>query len=357
MAYIVRMPKLDLETSAGTLRAWHVGEGEAVEAADVIATVESERTRADVAARESGVLRRRDLAEGETCEPGEPIGILAGPGEDVSGLEATVGAGEPSASDGTVTDGGDGRSGTDEGTGGPTVREERPLRGTRRTIADRLGESYRNAVHVTERRTVDAEALVAVADAADATFDADVSVTDVLLLALSETLAAHPAFNARYEDEIHRLYEERNVCVAVDTESGLLAPVIRDVGAKSVDGVATARREVTERVLADEHTMADLAGGTFTVTNLGPFGVESFDPIINPPQVAILGINAVARAAVPAPDGTGVTVRRRLPLNLSFDHRVVDGADAARFLATLADHCESPRELVGDEVRAAAEGS
>jgi pyruvate dehydrogenase E2 component (dihydrolipoamide acetyltransferase) len=354
MAYIVRMPKLGLEMSTGTLLAWHVGEGEAVEAEDVIATVESERTRADVVARESGMLRRRDLAEGGTCGPGEPIGILADPEADVSDLEAAFGTGEPSASDGTVTDGGDGRSGTDEeGAAGPTVREERPLRGTRRTIADRLGESYRNAVHVTERRTVDAEALVAVADAADATFDVDVAVTDVLLLALSEALAAHPAFNARYEDGIHRLYEERNVCVAVDTESGLLAPVIRDVGAKSVDEIATARREVTERVLADEQTMADLAGGTFTVTNLGPFGVESFDPIINPPQVAILGINAVARAAVPAPEGTGVTVRRRLPLNLSFDHRVVDGADAARFLATLADHCESPRELVGDEVRAA----
>jgi pyruvate dehydrogenase E2 component (dihydrolipoamide acetyltransferase) len=106
---------------------------------------------------------------------------------------------------------------------------------------------------------------------------------------------------------------------------------------------------VTDRVLADEHTMDDLSGGTFTVTNLGPFGVESFDPVINPPQIAILGINAIAEAAVPAADG-GVEVRRRLPLNLSFDHRVVDGADAARFLATLADALEAPASLVATDV-------
>jgi pyruvate dehydrogenase E2 component (dihydrolipoamide acetyltransferase) len=91
--------------------------------------------------------------------------------------------------------------------------------------------------------------------------------------------------------------------------------------------------------------MADLSGGTFTVTNLGPFGVEAFDPVINPPQVAILGVNAVAPQVVPGPDG-GVTVRRRLPLNLAFDHRVVDGADAARFLATLAERLESPWGLL-----------
>ncbi|MFB6102368.1 MAG: dihydrolipoamide acetyltransferase family protein [Haloplanus sp.] len=423
MAYIVRMPKLGLEMSQGTLLDWHVDEGDDVADGDVIATIESEKTQADVEAREAGVLRRRYLPEGETCEPGDPIGIVAEPEVDIADLEAAVeGEGGEAASTepGAATNaepeqatreatakaseaGGSGDGAvkaspparkraqelgvdlaTVEGTGpggavtpddveraasggaegerepeaptaesgsgaGPTLREERSLSRTRRTIAERLGESYRNAVHVTERRTVDAEELVTAAEAADDALDADVAVTDVLLLALSETLDEHPTFNAHYEDDSHRLYEEHNVCVAVDTEQGLIAPVIRDVSAKSLGRVASERHEVTHRVLSDEHTMDDLTGGTFTVTNLGPFGVESFSPIINPPQVAILGINAIAKQAVPGADDA-VEVRRQLPLNLSFDHRVVDGADAARFLGTLADHLEAPWALVPDEV-------
>jgi pyruvate dehydrogenase E2 component (dihydrolipoamide acetyltransferase) len=413
MSYIVRMPKLGLEMKEGTLLAWHVDEGEAVEAGDLLAEVESEKAQAEVEAREDGVMRLIALPEGETCEPGDPVGIVAGAEEDVADLEAEFeGGGEPEAEadtevpagaepegtpspDGTDASGGAvkatpparkraadlgldlatvegsgpggavtpedveraaGEGHEEDGTGaaGPTVREERPLSGTRRTIAGRLGESYRNAVHVTELMTADAEKLRAAADAADATLDADVSVVDVLLVALSESLSEHPEFNAQYEDDVHRLYEEHNVCVAVDTDQGLLAPVVRDVGERSLASVADERRAVTDRVLAGEHSMADLSGGTITVTNLGPFGVESFDPVINPPQVAILGVNAVAERAVPAADGT-VEVRRRLPLTLSFDHRVVDGADAARFLRTLVEHVESPWSLVPAEVRSERE--
>ena len=409
MAYIVRMPKLGLEMKEGILLEWHVSEGDAVDAGAVLAEIESEKTQAEVEAREAGVLRRVYLEEGQACEPGTPIGILAGADEDIAELETQVedehegdieppeprpegeepttretGQEEPADSgravkaspparkraeelgvdlasvDGTGPDGVilpedvERAGGAEPEAGGPepsglTLREERPLRGTRATIAERLTESYRNAVHVTERRTVDAEAIVSVADAAAETYDADVAVTDVILLALSRTLAAHPGFNAQFEDDVHRLYEEHNVCVAVDTDRGLIAPVIRNIDGKSIEELATERHRVTELVLEGEHTAADLSGGTFTITNLGPFGVESFSPIINPPQVAILGINAIAKQAVPASDDT-IEVRRRLPLNLSFDHRVVDGADAARFLATLSDHLDEPWSLVPAEL-------
>lgn len=416
MAYIVRMSKLGLEMEEGTLLEWCVDEGDAVEAGDVIAEIESEKTQAEIEAREDGVLRRIYLHEGETCEPGEPIGIVAEADADIADLEATVEdelAGEPSATeeptatdkpdadeavetetgppsadagaikaspparkraeeeginlatiDGTGPDGAitpddveraaEGAStDTEEKTGagvpGLTLREERPMTGTRGTIADRLTESYRNAVHVTVKRTVDAEELRSAAEAVDDASDEDVSVVDVLLVGLSRTLADHPAFNARYEDETHRLYEEHNVCIAVDTDQGLLAPVIRDVADKGVSSIAAERASVNELVLERDHTMDDLTGGTFTITNLGPFGVEAFDPIINPPQVAILGINAIAKEPV-VTDGDTVGVRHRLPLNLTFDHRLVDGADAARFLHTLGTYLEDPWSLVPDDV-------
>ena len=225
-----------------------------------------------------------------------------------------------------------------------TVREERPFDGMRQTIADRLSQSYRDAVHVTEHREVDAESLLEAVEAANEAYAGDISMADLLLLAVSAALSDHPEFNATFEDSVHRLYEEHNICVAVDIEAGLIAPVLRNVDAKQIEEIAADRRALTERALSGEYTMDDLQGGTFTVTNLGVLGVESFDPVINPPQVAILGVNAIQQRTVPA--DAGVTFRSHLPLDLSFDHRVVDGADAARFLASLAEHIENPWPLL-----------
>ena len=220
-----------------------------------------------------------------------------------------------------------------------TLREERTPSPMRKTIANRLQESYREAVHVTVHREVDAEALTAAADAAD------VSVVDVLVRALSDALTEHPAFNATFEDGTHRLYEEHNVGVAVAVEDGLVAPVVADVGSLDLDGIAAERERLTEAVQAGDYAMADLRGGTFTVSNLGPLGVDGFTPIINPPQVAILGVNRVQERACPADEG-GVAFRETLPLDLSFDHRVVDGADAARFLGALAERVEDAEGYV-----------
>jgi len=415
MAYIVRMPKLGMEMDEGELLEWKVDGGERVEAGQVIAEIESEKSVADVEAREDGVLRSTVLDPGETVEPGTPMGIVAGPGDDVSGLVAEIESGgadaveegggaespvEETGADSTATDATAAatagvrasprarrRAGelglelaTIEGTGprgavtaddveaaaaardpsdtgseatatgadGPAVAEERSLSGMRRTIGDRLGRSYREAVHVTLHRDVRVDETVAAAGAADSALDADVSVTDVLLVALSEALSEHPAFNATFEDGTHRIYADQNVGVAVDVEEGLVAPVLRGIGDRSLADLAASRREVTERTLAGEYAMDDLAGGTFTVTNLGVLGVDAFDPIIDPPQVAILGVGRI-RDRPTAVEGE-VAVRSWMGLDLSFDHRVVDGADGARFLDTLADHLQRPWELLFDRV-------
>ncbi|MDS0281064.1 2-oxo acid dehydrogenase subunit E2 [Haloarcula onubensis] len=226
-----------------------------------------------------------------------------------------------------------------------TVREERALSPMRKTIAGRLEQSYREAVHVTLSRSVDAEALLRAVDDADETAEGgNPSMVDGLLCALSDALEAHPAFNATFEDGTHVLYEEHNVGVAVAIEDGLVTPVLADVGSKSLGELASERRQLTERVKAGEYTMSTFRGGTFTVSNLGPLGVDSFDPVINPPEVAILGLGRVTERATRAEDG--VAFRRRLPLDLSFDHRVVDGADAARFLGTLTERLDAADEYV-----------
>lgn len=222
-----------------------------------------------------------------------------------------------------------------------TVREERSLTPMRRTIAERLHESYSEAVHVTVHRDVDAEALLSAANASDGA-----SLVDVLLRALSDTLDAHPGFNATFEDDTHRIYEEQNVGVAVDVDAGLVTPVVADVGSKSLAEIAGRRRELTRRVEDGDYTMSTFRGGTFTVSNLGPLGVDSFTPVINPPEVAILGVDRTRERATP--DGDGVAFRTEMGLDLSFDHRVVDGADAARFLGTLSENLTVAAQYVDD---------
>jgi pyruvate dehydrogenase E2 component (dihydrolipoamide acetyltransferase) len=440
MAYIVRMPKLGVEMERGEVLAWYVEAGDAVEEGDVLAEIESEKSVAEVAAREDGVLRRRLLAEGESTEPGGPMAIVAAEDADIGNLEAELvqeepppastggdgaesGTGStdagvsatsrdrsrdesvagadddgPTRSEGTpAAKGADGAEptvkvtprakkrardlGVDptgvEGTGpqgavtesdveaaapgdsgdgaGPdtdgstgaaerTVRRATELGPTRQTIADRLGRSSREAVHVTVHREITAAELFEAVDRADEQLQPDVGVMDVLLVAVAATLAAHPAFNATFEDGEHRTYEEQNVGVAVDAESGLVTPVVRDVGSRSLADVASERRRLTDRALAGDHEPADLAGGTFTVSNLGALGVDAFTPIIDPPQVAILGVNRPGERATRTE--RGVAVEPVLPLDLTFDHRVVDGADAARFLETLAGHLRSPGDLL-----------
>jgi len=234
---------------------------------------------------------------------------------------------------------------SEDGPAERTVRENRSLTPMRKTIANRLQESYQEAVHVTVNRNIDAEELLSAADDAEKTVEnVDPTVTDIILCALSDTLAAHPAFNATFEDGTHRLYEEQNVGVAITIEGGLVTPVMADIGSLSLSEMATERQRLTERVQAGDYTMSTFKGGTFTISNLGPLGVDSFDPVINPPEIGLLGLGRINEPAIAVDEG--VTFRRQMTASLSFDHRVVDGADAARFLETLAEHLGDASQYV-----------
>ena len=215
----------------------------------------------------------------------------------------------------------------------------------RKTIANRLQESYQEAVHVTLNRDIDAEELLAAADTAAETDEGvDPKVTDVILCALSDTLAAHPSFNATFEDGTHRLYEEQNVGLAIAIEDGLVTPVMADIGSKSLGEIANERRRLTRNVQDGDYTMSTFKGGTFTMSNLGTLGTDSFNPVINPGEIGLLGLGRISEPAVAV--DADVTFRREMTASLSFDHRVVDGADAASFLGTLAENLEDAKQYV-----------
>ena len=209
----------------------------------------------------------------------------------------------------------------------------------RLTIARRLGESKQTIPHYRLAIDVDFTALFA-RRAALVAGGAKVSVNDLLLQAVARTLTRHPQVNANLDGDEVVKFTRVDLCVAVATEGGLTTPVVRNAAARSAAEIAVAVAELAAKARAGKLVREDITGGTFTVSNLGMFGIDQFDAIINPPQVGILAVGA-ARERVIARDG-GMAVARVATLTLSADHRVVDGAVGAAFLADLRRELESP---------------
>ena len=218
-----------------------------------------------------------------------------------------------------------------------------PLGGLRAIIAERLSASWRERPHVTLTTEADATNLVSARQQLTAELGQKV-VYDALLVALvARALREQPQVNARLAEGGIEQLPQINIGVAVDTERGLLVPVVRDAAARSLVQIQRALAELVERAMAGRSLPDDLSGGTFTITNLGMFEIDAFTPIINPPESAILGVGRIV--ARPVAVDRQVVVRDMVTLSLSFDHRLIDGAPAARFLQRVKQLVERPFAL------------
>jgi pyruvate dehydrogenase E2 component (dihydrolipoamide acetyltransferase) len=221
-----------------------------------------------------------------------------------------------------------------------------PLSPTRRTIARRLQTVQQTTAPVTLTRDTDATELVALRErllAGLAAKSVRPTYTDFLIAIVARCLLDHPHFNATFDGEALELFDPIHMGLAVDTERGLLVPVLRHVEHKGLAALAAARQQLVQRALAGQSTPEELSGGTFTLTNLGSLGIDAFTPLLNPPQVAILGLGRLRPVALPI--GGVVVPRQGLFLSLTFDHRAVDGAPAARFLGDIAALIEHPDRI------------
>ena len=213
-----------------------------------------------------------------------------------------------------------------------TLPVARPLAGLARTAARRMVAAWEAPVFHLDI-TVDMRgALAAKGDG--------VTVSDIIVRACAVALAEHPAVNAHYADEAITVHDDINVGLAVDTPKGLMVPVIHDTDRLDLAGIAAARKDVVTRALAGELKMPDVSGGTFTVSNLGMLGIDSFDAILNVPQVAILAVGATKPVPVPYEGGLAWVPTARI--SLTCDHRALDGATGARFLGSLRAALEAP---------------
>jgi len=221
-----------------------------------------------------------------------------------------------------------------------------PLTGLRGIIAERLSAGWRERPQVTLTTDADATNLVSARQQMLAETGEKIAYDAFLVKCVARALTEHPALNARLGPSGIELLAEINVGVAVDTDRGLLVPVVRDAPRLSLRQVQAQLQTLADRARAGRSLPDDLAGGTFTVTNLGMYEIDAFTPIINPPECAILGVGRIV--ARPVGLNGQVVLRDMLTLSLSFDHRLVDGGPAARFLQRVKQWIERPFALFAE---------
>ena len=226
----------------------------------------------------------------------------------------------------------------------PGASTSAPLKGVRKVVAKRMMESLTSTAQLTLNTTANAAGILAmrkkVKNADEALGLNKITLNDLVCFAVSRTLLKYPAFNAHLEDGVLTEFEQVHLGFACDTPRGLLVPVIRSAQALGLKAFSDEAKRLAGGAIDGSLSPEFLSGGTFTVSNVGSFGIETFTPVINLPQTAILGVGAITPRPAVAADGS-IGVEQRLNLSLTIDHQVIDGADGARFLRDLVAAIEN----------------
>jgi pyruvate dehydrogenase E2 component (dihydrolipoamide acetyltransferase) len=215
------------------------------------------------------------------------------------------------------------------------IVSEVKLSNMRKIIGTRMQQSLQQSAQLTMHAFADATALVACRKEFKAR-GTDITITDMVALAAARTLPSHPELNGIYKDDKILRYKHVHLAMAVDTPRGLMVPVVRFADLLSLENLSVKLKELAAQCREGSINPDLLSGGTITISNLGAFGIEIFTPILNPPQVAILGVNTIVPRPVQTENGS-CAVRPHIGFSLTIDHRVVDGAPGARFLKALCD--------------------
>ena len=382
MASRVIMPKLTDSMEEGVVVKWRKAEGERVESGDVLAEIETDKAVMDLEAFASGTLLKILVPEGTTVPSGTLIGVIGDPDEDIRDILAgaqpsTARPSTPRPAPSAVAlpeedtlasprvrtlareHGIDLKSVKGSGPGGriverdlepflakkkeqPTVREV-PLSQMRKAIVRMTTQSKAPVPHFYVTIDVDmAEGLRVVEESKRAAAPSPISITHLLIAASARALKQHPGLNASFAGETIRIFSSIDIGIAVALEDGLIVPVLRDCGSKTLGQIVEAERILVARARKRELAPEEYTGATFLISNLGKFDVESFSAVILPPAATALAVGSVRETPV-VRDGR-VEVGHRMTLTLSCDHRVIDGAVAAQFLQTFKQALEHPSD-------------
>ncbi len=402
MAKLLHMPEVSANATHAAIQNWTLKEGDTISAGDCIAEIETEKALVELAAEEDAVLGKILVEPGREVEVGAPIGVLFARGEtgvDIAALLAKAGAlaaaNEPALDDAPVLQprtevtpaidvphrgrifasplarrlaaargldlaslkgcGPNGRIVKRDVEAAPVAGaapvsaptavsnvdfDEIPHSSMRKTIARRLVESKATVPHFYLDVECRMESLLALREQVNQTATKKISINDFIVKAVAVALQQVPAMNVTWTEAALRRYHQADVCVAVSTDSGLITPVVRNADSKALSRISADVAELAGRARDGRLRPEEYQGGSFTISNLGMFGVEQFSAIINPPHAAILAVGATQQK--PVVENGELKVGSVLRCTLSVDHRAVDGALAAQWLAVFKSLMENP---------------
>ena len=394
----IYLVKAGMTMEEGTVEEWYVADGAHVEPGEMLYRLETEKVNLDVDAETAGTVKH--LADaGTTCKPGDVVGFIYAddeaipdvlptpkPNPDIGAANETdpedkpvkTAAVKPKRAGGRIAaspvarklaaelgldlavvngTGPRGRitkedvqAAADAATntpGAPQAGSSTPLTGMRRTIAERMHGSLRATAQLTMDMEVAMDDAVKLRRDLVKEWEPDgirVTYTDIVLAASTKALLKHPAMNSALQDDALVRFASVHMGVAVALDEGLIVPVIKDAQSKSLKEVAAMSADLASRARDGKLTLDEVEGGTFTVTSLGMFGVDTFTPILNPTQAGILGVGRIYDGL--RWEGDTAVKAAMMRLSLTWDHRVLDGAPAAEFLAAVRDYLEAPYRLL-----------
>ncbi|BCR04105.1 dihydrolipoamide acetyltransferase component of pyruvate dehydrogenase complex [Desulfuromonas versatilis] len=358
MAVEVTMPKLSDTMVEGTILNWRIKEGDRVAKGDIIADIRAEDAAMVLEAVEDGVVAALRVDAGESVRVGWVIAVFAGTGSvpqvaqgrtarprgadlDKVGVRSPAGRRALGGVEGNALDLAGAAAGRTPESGPGTAeprKAEKAVR-IRRILARKMVESWQSIPHFFVTIAVD------MTDVIKFRKDLKVSVNDFVLAAVARSLQEHPWVNSLWMEGEAVEQKTINLAMAVASERGLYSPVLKDCGQLSLKEISRRAADLAARSHLGQLRQDDLEGGTFTVSNMGMLGVESFSAIITPPQAAVLAVGTI-KGEVVVDDNGEPGIAPMLRLTLSADHRILDGADAAEFLATLKSYLEAPVTLV-----------
>jgi pyruvate dehydrogenase E2 component (dihydrolipoamide acetyltransferase) len=404
MATKIMMPKLSDTMEEGVILKWLRKEGDKIKQGEIIAEIESDKADMELEAYDSGVLRKIVVPEGGKAPIGGLIAVIGEADEDIAPLlsgaapvaagaqkpetktSSSVGSPAPAATASQPADGktkasplarrlagensidlsrvsGSGPqgrvikrdlegliAGKTQGAAAvsrpiiPGTSNDVELSPIRKTIAKRMAESKTTAPHFYETIEVDMDPAITFRDQINAVTELKLSFTDIVIKAAATALMKHPQVNATFLGDKMRQYHFVHVGIAVALEEGLVTPILRNCEQKKLDQINAELRDLADRARSRKLKPEEYTGATFTISNLGMFGVEQFAAIVNPPEGAILAVGTIVEK--PVVKNGQIVIGHTMKMTLSSDHRIIDGAVAARFLQDLRKILENPASLV-----------
>jgi pyruvate dehydrogenase E2 component (dihydrolipoyllysine-residue acetyltransferase) len=398
MVRAITIPKLGLTMEKATILTWMKEEGGRVEKGESLCIIETDKINFEMESPETGILIKILAKEGAVLPVGEVIAVVAKEGEtfdldtvikqakevkahleerpseipiaispsgpreerretkasplarriaeekrvDLEGIRGTGPGGSITKEDVL-------RAFEERAAGSLQISKKIPLKGIRKVIAERMTLSWHTAPRVTQVMEVDMTEAVRFRDEHRSNWEAQgvrVSLNDILIKVMSQALRELPEINSSLKGDEIEVYGNVNIGIAVATERGLIVPVLQNTHRKSLLEIARESSVLIQRTQDGKIGPDDLKFGTFTITNLGAYGIDLFTPIINQPESAILGVGKLDRK-VKVIDGDKIAIRWVMNLCLVFDHRVIDGASAAQFLSRAREILENPNQLKG----------